>query len=70
MKRTLNLREMSATSPSQNQETQTKKILYDLQQEKKRLQMLQQGNSNATNANIKPAIKPFSHQSQPFLTAV
>lgn len=65
MKRTLNLREMSATSPSQNQETQTKKILYDLQQEKKRLQMLQQGNSNATNTSIKPAIKPFSHQSQP-----
>ena len=67
MKRTVNLREMSASSPlpSQNQEAQTKKIMFDLQQEKKRLQMLQQGSGNASNIVIKPASKTFSHQPQP-----
>jgi len=48
MKRTVNLREMSAASPAtqvSSQESQTRKIMMDLQQEKKRLRMLQQGRS-------------------------
>nr|CAB3256180.1 SOSS complex subunit C [Phallusia mammillata] len=50
MKRTVNLREMSATSTASPspQESQTKKIMMDLQQEKKRLRMLQQGSTNVT----------------------
>ena len=68
MKRTVNLRDMSATSPlpPTSQESQTKKIMMDLQQEKKRLQMMQQSNStgNLGNVGIKPPSKPFSHQNQ------
>lgn len=49
MKRTVNLREMSAANsgnlPAQggSQEMQTRKILSDLQKEKARLRMIQQG---------------------------
>ena len=62
MKRTVNLRDMSATTPipPPQQESQTKKIMMDLQQEKKRLQMLQQGSAAPSNV-IKPSPKPFMH---------
>ena len=45
MKRTVNLREMSAVSPQPilNQDAQTRKVMMELQQEKKRLKMLQPG---------------------------
>ena len=66
MKRTVNLRDMSASSPVPQtpQESQTKKIMMDLQQEKKRLQMMQQNNGGGSNVLIKPAPKPFFHQAQ------
>ena len=64
-KRTVNLRDMSATSslPPSQQESQAKKIMMDLQQEKKRLQMMQQGTAAPSNV-IKPTPKPFLHQPQ------
>ncbi|CAK8685484.1 unnamed protein product [Clavelina lepadiformis] len=56
MKRTVNLREMSATTPAiVNAESHTQKIMMGLQQEKKRLRLLQQGSSASTlSLQIKP----------------
>ncbi|XP_078488734.1 SOSS complex subunit C [Ciona intestinalis] len=62
MKRTVNLRDMSATrappKPANPQESQTRKIMLGLQQEKKRLRMLNQNGSNQVNLPPKQQLKP------------
>lgn len=63
MKRTVNLRDMSAInntpSPIPHQEIQTRKILLDLQKEKSRLRSMHQGGGPNANSIRLPMNQPM-----------